>query len=67
MKGLHGMQRMSITRASGAGVSLGPIGSPSDYRIVVVNGDCEFESATGYGILLVRGDLELNGTSHGTD
>jgi len=46
----------------GASVSLGPIGSPTDYRIVVVNGDCEFESATGYGILLVRGDLALNGT-----
>ena len=31
----------------GATISLGPIGSPTDYRVVVVNGDCEFGNATG--------------------
>jgi hypothetical protein len=38
-------------------IVLGPAGSPADYRIVVVNGDCELGGAAGYGILLVRGDL----------
>ena len=42
-------------------VSLGTVGSPSNYRVVVVNGDCEFGTAAGYGILLVRGTLTLRG------
>lgn len=41
--------------------SLGNVGTAGDYRIVVVNGDCELGSGTGYGILLVRGDLRLSG------
>jgi hypothetical protein len=40
--------------------SLGPVGSPTDYRVVVVNGNCEFAGAAGYGILLVRGELTLS-------
>jgi hypothetical protein len=43
--------------ASGETVILGPVGSPQDYRVVVVNGNCQFGGAAGYGILLVRGDL----------
>jgi hypothetical protein len=42
-------------------IVLGAVGSPADYRVVVVNGDCEFGGAAGYGILLVRGDLTLRG------
>jgi hypothetical protein len=34
-------------------------GSPADYRIAVVNGDAELRSGTGFGILLVRGALNL--------
>lgn len=43
-----------------ASVSLGSVGSPEDYRVVVVNGDCEIGGA-GYGILLVRGNLTARG------
>jgi hypothetical protein len=42
-------------------IVLGPVGSPVDYRVVVVNGDCEFGGAGGYGLLLVRGDLTVRG------
>jgi hypothetical protein len=37
------------------------IGSSAEYRVVVVNGNCEFGGAAGYGILLVRGELTLRG------
>ena len=48
--------------AVGTSFTLGPVGSSSDYRVVVVQGDCELEGGPGYGILLVRGELGLNGT-----
>jgi hypothetical protein len=41
---------------------LGNIGSSSDYRIAVVNGDCVLGSVTGFGILLVRGNLTVTGS-----
>ena len=41
---------------------LGNIGTTSDYRIAVVNGDCVLGSGTGFGILLVRGNLSLTGS-----
>jgi|GEM_PF-979753 len=44
--------------------SLGNIGSASSPQIVVVNGDCVFGPADGYGILVVRGNLTLNGNFH---
>jgi hypothetical protein len=47
--------------ASGETVTLGPVGSPQDYRVVVVNGNCQFGGAAGYGMLLVRGDLTFQG------
>ena len=43
---------------------VGNIGSGQDYRVVAVNGDCELSSGTGYGILLVRGNLKLSGNFH---
>ena len=42
-------------------IVLGSVGSPADYRVVVVNGDCEFGAAAGFGILLVRGDFTVRG------
>jgi hypothetical protein len=45
----------------GEATYLGAIGSPADYRIVVIEGDCEFANASGYGTLLVRGDLTVSG------
>jgi len=47
---------------SGETVSLGAVGSPSDYRVVVIDGDAEFGNASGYGLLLIRGNLRLYGT-----
>lgn len=41
---------------------LGNMGTSSDYRVVVVNGNCVLGSGTGFGILLVRGKLSLTGT-----
>ena len=41
---------------------LGNMGTSSDYRVVVVNGNCVLESGVGFGILLVRGKLSLTGT-----
>jgi hypothetical protein len=42
-------------------VQLGTIGSATDYRILVVDGNCEFGNGIGYGTLLVRGDLTFSG------
>ena len=47
--------------AGGEAIRLGSVGSSEDYRVVVVEGDCEFGNATGRGILLVRGDLTVYG------
>jgi hypothetical protein len=41
---------------------LASVGSPADYRVVVVDGDCEFGNGAGYGILLVRGNLTVHGS-----
>jgi hypothetical protein len=48
--------------ALGETENLGPIGSLSDYRVVVVEGNAALGNATGHGLLLVRGELELYGT-----
>ena len=47
--------------------SLGNVGSASNPQIVVVNGDCTYGPGTGYGTLVVRGNLTFNGnfTWHG--
>ena len=43
-------------------IQLGATGSPADYRIVVIDGDCELANAYGYGMLLVRGNLTVSGS-----
>jgi hypothetical protein len=43
-------------------LQLGSMGSSEDYRTIVVEGDCEFANASGYGTLLVRGDLRVSGS-----
>ena len=48
--------------AWGEVAQLGSIGSSDDYRVVVVEGDCDFRNAVGYGVLLVRGELTVHGT-----
>src|SRR5438874_1734071 len=36
-------------------------GSPANYRIAVVNGDADLTGGNGYGILLVRGNVNVTG------
>jgi hypothetical protein len=47
---------------AGETVNLGAVGSPADYALVVIDGDADFGNASGYGLLLVRGNLQLYGT-----
>ena len=44
-----------------AGQSIGNYGSASAYRVAVVNGDCTLGPGTGFGLLLVRGQLTISG------
>ena len=37
------------------------VGSPVNYRVVVVKGNLDLGSGTGYGLLLVRGELHIIG------
>jgi len=37
------------------------VGSPANYRVVVVNRNLDLGSGTGYGLLLVRGELHIIG------
>jgi PilX N-terminal len=48
--------------AVGGVFNLGAVGDANDYRVVVVDGDCDLGNAEGYGVLLVRGNLTLYGT-----
>jgi Tfp pilus assembly protein PilX len=43
------------------GTSLGNVGSPANYRVVEVDGNVDLGPATGYGLLLVRGELNVVG------
>jgi Tfp pilus assembly protein PilX len=61
--GLEGLAA-SITRNATdvyEGGSLINAGSPTNYRVVVVNGNLDLGSTTGYGFLLVRGELHIVG------
>ncbi len=54
----------SYTPAYGATTSLSSnIGSSSDYRITVVNGDASLGPIAGYGVLVVRGNLAMTGNT----
>jgi len=43
---------------------IGNAGTASDYRVIVVNGDCLLGTGAGFGILLVRGNLRVTGSFH---
>ena len=49
------------TPSLGDVVRLGTIGSASDYRVVVVDGNASIGDGGGHGLLVVRGELELQG------
>lgn len=54
----------SYTPAYGtAAVLSSNIGSSSDYRITAVNGDASLGPITGYGVLIVRGNLAMTGNT----
>jgi hypothetical protein len=42
-------------------VTLASIGGPQDYPVTVVNGDAVFGPGVGYGVLVVRGELCVEG------
>ena len=50
--------------AFGGEAVLGNVGSSSDPRMVVVNGDCTISSGAGFGTLVVRGNLTMRGAFH---
>jgi hypothetical protein len=41
--------------------AMSDFGNPGDYRVGVVQGNLEFGPGTGYGLLLVRGELHIIG------
>lgn len=47
--------------AAGTAQTIGNFGSPSNYRIGVVNGNVNLGPGTGYGLLVVRGHAILSG------
>jgi hypothetical protein len=70
LKNVAALERLvaAITRSAdqvarptpGSSVVLGNVGGPTDYRVVVVDGDCTLAGGTGYGFLLVRGSLTMS-------
>lgn len=40
---------------------IGDYGDPRDYRLAVIDGDCVLGPGTGFGILVVRGELRFTG------
>jgi Tfp pilus assembly protein PilX len=66
LKSVGGLESLatSITRNATDIYAMGTIGSfglPGGYRIGVVDGDVDLGPGTGYGILLVRGELTIAG------
>jgi hypothetical protein len=54
----------SITRNATdiyAGSAMSASGGPGDYRVVVVDGNLDLGPGTGYGLLLVRGEVHIVG------
>ena len=41
--------------------SINPLGDPANYRVLAVDGNADLGPGTGYGILLVRGELSIVG------
>lgn len=61
---LRGIQRNATDvykPADGERIVLENVGSSSDYRVVVIDGDGRFGPGQGFGVLLVRGSLEFAG------
>jgi len=63
VNGLEGLAAAIVRNADDiyTGSVLMNSGSPTDYRVVVANGNLELGPGTGYGLLLVRGELTIAG------
>jgi hypothetical protein len=67
LQSVSGLERLAAgitenaTDTYAGGTAIGNYGSPSRYGVAVVNGDCTFGPGTGYGMLLVRGQLTISG------
>ncbi len=65
---VNGLERLVLgisrnaTDTYPSGSMIGNYGLPSAYRVGVVNGDCTLGPGTGFGVLLVRGQLTVTGT-----
>ena len=66
LKSVAGLESLasSVTRNATdvySGATLGSIGGPGDYRVIVVQGNLDLGPGTGYGILLLPGELTIVG------
>ena len=66
LKSVTGLESLasSVTRNATdvyTGATLGSIGGPGDYRVIVVQGNLDLGPGTGYGILLLPGELTIVG------
>src|SRR5262249_41039490 len=66
LKTVAGLENLasSITRNATdiyAGSTMNSSGGPGDYRVVVVDGNLDLGPGAGYGLLLVRGELNIVG------
>src|SRR5262245_10933588 len=66
LKSVAGLENLTAGVARNAtdlytSATLGSIGGPNDYRVIVVEGNLDLGPGTGYGILLLRGELTIVG------
>ena len=65
LKSVAGLESLAASITKNAdlytGATLGSAGGPSDYRVIAVEGNLDLGPGTGYGILLLRGELTVVG------
>jgi Tfp pilus assembly protein PilX len=66
LKTVDGLERLASSVTNNAtdvygGGTVGDFGGPANYRVMVVEGNVDLGSGAGYGILLVRGELNVIG------
>jgi len=66
LKSVAGLESLAASLTKNAtdlytGATLGSVGGPSDYRVIAVEGNLDLGPGTGYGILLLRGELTVVG------
>jgi hypothetical protein len=67
LKTVAGLESLAASITNNAGViyagnaSLANVGGPANYPVVVVGGNLDLGPGTGYGLLLVRGEVQVVG------